>query len=117
VSDVSTNPTTPELVKRGADLFARAEIALREASEALVALRTIFAQAYANGDLKGSTAVQLEASALALAGEVGQLRVEVVDFHVTCWGYAQAAGVDVATPLAELPALSAGVVHTDGDGR
>lgn len=103
MDDKATNPTTEELVQRGVELFAKAELGLNDAMEAMLSMRKIFALAYANNAVQGADAIRLKSEAVELAAFIGTLKGQVLSFHEKCTEFAQSANVDIAEPYAELP--------------
>ena len=96
-------PETRDIVQQGVDLFAKAEVGLNDATEALLELREIFAEAYLNGAVKGDEAILLKGKAVQHAAMIAAVKEDILSFHQECTKLAQSAGEDIETPYAELP--------------
>lgn len=70
-----------EIVKRGVELYGKAEEALAEARAALLALEPVYRDGAKAEMLKGGETVKTIAKLASLAGRIGEIEEKVYDLH------------------------------------
>lgn len=92
-----------QIVEKGVKLFAKIETGLADAAEALVKLHELYGDAYANGILSGTEAMEGRARILQTIGTIGMAQAETMSEHVFAAEKAKEGSVDIDTPYAPLP--------------